>query len=365
MYRDLDALLEDDERKLIEDSWQARGVRHPAWTALNAYDQKRDYTRSPTDYLTNKAIASISAREDGSSWLERNKSRIVQAGNAEDCAAILAEIRCFGALLESGFEVQPIPTAKRPTPDFEFKIDDHVGVVEVATKQEDEDQIKRAELLNAGGLPDGAERSMIEGKSVRADFAVIEQHPFGAPDPTKVGDSTQTNAISRICRIKQNEKQVADGQLALLWLDFRNFGSWPGILKVGDASPLIVGHGGTVTSGPFWYGFYGWKSAPVFEEAMPGAQRIEQMQHAGRFHGEGFRSKFAAAVICLTDSTIIFENPEAEIPLPVTVRNRLTCLPWFDIAHSVVDWQPGDLRTSIKLSRSMIEHFESFVRPNC
>lgn len=352
----LKALLADDEQRIVEDHIAAGRQRHPAWSALNTHELARQYDRSPKDYLVNSAIETISRHENGRQWLKRNKPRIVQTGNPSDCAAVLAEIRCYGALLETGLAVRPVPTASTATPDFSFEIDGQSGIVEVATKQEDTDQIKRAEQTAAGDMPEGTERSTIETAGGRLEFTAMELHPFGAPNPDKPGDSTQANAISRICGIKADEKQVAEGQLALLWLDFRDLGQWPGILKVENTSPLISGRAGTLTSGPIWYAFYGWKGAPILEEDRPGVQSIETMQHFGRFHPDRpTPSKYAAAVVCLDDATVFFENPSTQTSLPSILRHKLIRLPWFNLGHTVANWQPGDLMDSIRLSRSVIE----------
>lgn len=358
----LNSLLTDDERRIVENYPDASRRRHPAWTALNANDRARDYDRSPKDYLVNSAIEAISRHEDGRKWLKRNKPRIVQTGNPSDCASMLAEIRCYGALLETGLTVRPVPTASTATPDFSFEIDGQTGVVEVATKQEDADQIKRAEQLAAGNPPEGTEKSTIETASARLEFTAMESHPFGAPNPDKAGDSTQANAISRICGIKAGETQVADGQLAVLWLDFRDLGKWPAILKIEDTSPLISGRAGTLTSGPIWYAFYGWNGAPILEEDRPAIQSMETMQHFGRFHPDRpTPSKYAAAVICLEETTVLFENPSAKTSMPRNLRHTLIRLPWFNIGHTVADWQPGNLGDGIRLSRSMIEAAQAAV----
>lgn len=352
----LNSLLTDDERRTVENHFDVSRRRHPAWTALNVHDHARDYDRLPKDYLVNSAIEAINRREDGRQWLKRNKSRIVQTGNPSDCAAMLAEIRCYGALLETGLTVRPVPTAKAATPDFSFEIDGQTGVVEVASKQEDADQITRAEQLAAGSTPEGAERATVEMTGARIEFTAMELHPFGAPNRDKPGDSTQANAISRICSIKASETQVAEGQLAVLWLDFRDLGKWPGILTLENTSPLISGRAGTLTSGPVWYAFYGWKDAPILEEDRPGIQSVETMQHFGRFHPDrAAPSKYAAVVICLDEATVLFENPSAETSLPKNLRHALLRLPRFNIGHTVADWKPGDLKDAIRLSQSMIE----------
>ena len=251
--------------------------------------------------------------------------------------------------------MRPIPTTSTPTADFEFTIGGTTGIVEVAAKLEHDEQTKRAREIAAGNTPEGVERSSFEKNDARVDFVVSEKHPFGAPDPQKAGDTTQTNAISRICAIKHKETQIVPGKQGLLWLDFRDLGGWPGVVKVHYTAPLIAGHGGGLTSGPFWYAFYGWKGAPVFEEDFSRRQIITPMGHFGRFHPGGPESLYSAAVICLAESTVVFENPSCPVPVSNTTRHHLTRLPCFDIAHTVADWQGGDLTRATELSRSMIE----------
>ncbi len=245
------SLLDAAEIDMINKHVDAARRRHPAWTIIYAYDQRVDYRRAPKDYLTNQGVDLISRQRDGDQWLRGAKNRIAQTKDFEECASALAEIRCYGALLEAGFSIRPIPRTKSPTPDFEFDVGGELGIVEVATKLEHDEQTKLAKEIAAGKTPEGVERSRFETKGATVDFTVSERHPFGAPDPEKEGDTTQTNAISRICSIKQKETQVATGKVAILWLDFRDLSGWPGMLKVRDTAALISGHGGTLTSGHF------------------------------------------------------------------------------------------------------------------
>lgn len=80
------------------------------------------------------------------------------------------------------------------------------------------------------------------------------------------------------------------------------------------------------------------------------------MGHFGRFHPEApVTSVYSAAVICLAKATVVFENSGCPMPISGTVRAMLTKLPWFDINHTVADWQKGDVARANNLSRSMIE----------
>ena len=259
-------LLDQAEIDAINNHVDAAKRRHSAWSIINANNGRIDYRRVPKDYLTNEAVDLISAQQGGDQWLNRTKTRIVQTKDFEECASALAEIRCYGAMLEAGFDIQPVPRAKLPTPDFEYKVGNERSIVEVATKLEHDEQTKRAKEIAAGRTPEGVERSSVNTKGAKAEITISVNHPFGAPNPEKEGDTTQTNAISRICSIKKKETQAASGKSAILWLDFRDLGGWPEMLTEQDTAPLIAGHGGTLTSGPFWYAFYGWKGAPIFEQ---------------------------------------------------------------------------------------------------
>ncbi len=350
------SLLKKCEIKAIDEFTDAARGRHPAWTALHAHEPHVDYERSPKDYLVNEAVALIWGKDGGHHWLQAAKKRIAQTANFEECASALAEIRCYGAMLEAGFSIHPIPAKSTPTPDFQYDIHGYTGAVEVATKLEHTDQVDRARKIAAGATPDGVERSTFLAPSGKIELTVNEMHPFGAPDPNKAGDTAQTNAISRICAIKGKETQTVEGQPSILWIDCRDLGKWPGFLTVEHTSPIISGHAGALTSGLFWYGFYGWKDAPVLEGHSSDFNSITPMGHDGRFHSDAqTSSRYSAAVICLQKATVLYENPAAPERLPNAMRRAFTRLPSFDISHSVADWKSGDVQRSIELARSMIE----------
>jgi hypothetical protein len=352
----LKSLLNTAEFNLINRHFDAANRRHPAWSIVNAHDLSVDYKRELKDYLTNQAIDLIQGEKTGDQWLKNAKKRIAQTSDFEECASAMAETRCYGAFLECGFVVQPVPTSKLPTPDFEIELGGERGVVEVATKLEHDEQTKRAEQIAAGGTPPGVERSSFHLKNTRIDTKVSVVHPFGAPDPDKEGDTTQTNAISRICSVKQKESQVIEGQFAILWLDFRDLSGWPSVLELDEACPLNVGNAGILHSGACWYAFYGWKGAPVLETNYSPSQVRTPMAHFGRFHPSAPKtSRYSAVVLCLAEGTVMFENSMAPTPFSGGVRGALTKLPHFSLSRSIADWQQGDVDRANVLSRSMIE----------
>lgn len=335
---------------------KARG-RHPAWSVINAFDLTVDYSRSPKDYLANEAVDRIGLCAQGKRWLTSTVKRVAQMSDFEEAVASIAEICCYGAMLEAGFDIRPIPTVKNaPTPDFEFDLDGASGIVEVTAKLEHDEQVKRARKIADGETPDGVERSNFEIQGKRVDYTVSVSHPFGAPNAEKIGDTTQTNAISRICQIKGKETQFADGKPSLLWIDFRDLSNWPASFNEEQSSPLISGHHGALCSGAIWYAFYGWKGAPVFDDHAGGGYTITPMAHEGRFSAQAAKtSRYSAAILCLEKATILLENPRAPTPLSKAQRGALTLLPWFNIHYSIAEWEEGDADRSHALARSMIE----------
>lgn len=335
--------------------------RHPAWSVINACNINVDYSRSPKDYLANRAVDLIGISNQGRSWLKNTVKRVTQMSDFEEAVASIAEICCYGAMLEAGFDIQPIPTVKSaPTPDFKFDLDGASGIIEVTAKLEHDEQVKLARRIADGETPDGVERSNYEVQGARVDVTLSVSHPFGTPNAEKNGDTTQTNAISRICQIKSKETQFTDGGPSLLWIDFRNLSRWPASFKEEQSSPLIIGHHGALCSGAIWYAFYGWKGAPVFDDNAVDGNTITPMAHEGRFSAQAAKtSRYSAAILCLHEATILLENPRAPTPLSKAQRGALTLLPWFNIHYSVAEWEEGDVDRSHALARSMIEAIQA------
>jgi hypothetical protein len=83
--------------------------------------------------------------------------------------------------------------------------------------------------------------------------------------PGKPRDSTTTNAISRICAIKQEEEQFRSDLPAILCLDFQDLHTMDMSMTVEQFQPVISWNE-HLTTGALWYALYGWKGAPVFEQ---------------------------------------------------------------------------------------------------
>ncbi|MFX4226476.1 MAG: hypothetical protein ACFHHU_00875 [Porticoccaceae bacterium] len=293
---------------------------------------------STFDVLSNSSVRIVSAK-GGTAWLTGITSRLTNLGNPEDAAAALSELRVYGAFLEAGFSVTPIPTATHTTPDFEVDAGDQTVVVEVFSKH-----AAPLSVTNAG---------TINGKNIQG--AVTVHQPAGIPDPDKLGDSVQANVISRVCRAKQNEAQIPEDKPSILWIDFGNFGLWPQAVTPDQSCPLISGRDG-ITSGALWYAFFGWKGAPIFEPEFDFHEKVFSMGHDGRFMFKGKqKSKLSGVVFGLNEASVLFENPWANVPISEQTRRYFERLPWFDLDRSVMDWSQGDAEELVAIGRRKIE----------
>ena len=99
---------------------------------------------------------------------------------------------------------------------------------------------------------------------------------------------------------------------------------------------------------------------------LPGRQRVFEgnrrvrMEHDGRFQMGGEKSsKLSAVLIVLPEHVVCFENPGAAFPLAEGTRLCLVRFPWFDLKHSVLEWQMGDVERQLELDRQMITRLDA------
>lgn len=334
----------------------------PSWRAAFGPDSTIDYDETITDILSNEAVERIQSENTGNTWLLKQKCRFLPSSGYSEAASAMAELRCYGALLEAGYEVEPVPTRKHPTPDFKVIGIDGEIFVEVASKQEDAAQTAISGKIAKGETPPGIQRSIKEQGRFKIESVAREHHPFGAPDLGKPDDSTQANAISRLCAIKGKEHQ-AKHMPTLLWVDLRDIGDWPDVVTSDQFYPLSVSHHGmALTSGCVWYAHYGWKGAPIFEELYGGQQQIVLMGHNGRFVNPANPSKYAGSIICIPSATAYFENPDALHPIPETERLRMLNLRRFDLNSSVASWTKYKAKNQIQSAKELIETLQKAVK---
>ena len=350
------ALFSVEERQGIYGAPMFRGRRHPIWVPLFGEDQSIHAGHRRLE----QSVRRIISVDQGKTWLEGKKTRLLDRDEVNNASAAMAEIRVFGGLLEAGFDVKPVAETDEPTPDFVGTAGDQQVAFEVASKLQDRAQDELQEQIHdairgKAPVPEGVGFCVHRGERNVVTMFESVQHPFGRPNPAKPNDSVQTNAISRVCRIKDDERQIPDDGAAVLVVDFNDFGSPLAPHSLVDQTvPMIAGVDG-FTSGALWYAFYGWKCAPVFE----GRRRVN-MEHNGRFRrsGEG-KSKLSAALLVMPKHVVCFENAGAKFPLTEDTRLRIARFPWFDLKHSVLEWEPGDVGHQVELHSRMIRRLKA------
>ncbi|MEP1229617.1 MAG: hypothetical protein ABJG88_02975 [Litorimonas sp.] len=344
---DFDQILSENELNALYEFSNSQG-RPPSWSVVFCHDFHKKNARR-ADFTTYLAFKAIIGENIGKEWLESQKHRLLPPSKYSEIASMMAEIRCYGGLLQAGFYIEPVPTQESPTPDFKAKFENKLNpadegrefYIEVAAKREDQKETQISEDVSKGLTPEGVYRNEYSRGNKKLTMLTREMHPFGKPSREKKNDSTQANAISRICAIKQFEKQVVEAEPTVLWIDFIDFDSFRGTTLKDHFGPLSVHiHNGTLISGVIWYAFYGWEGAPILEPHGHTEKKVE-MGHDGRFNSKNKPSKFNGAIICIEGKTVFFENPVATNPLNQNELMMLHGLPSFDLNKSIASWWSG------------------------
>jgi len=354
-------ILSKDELENLYSFSNGQG-RPPSWSVIFCRDA-HEKNANKADFTTYYAFNSIVDEPLGKEWLKSQKCRLLPPETYSGIASMMSEIRCYGALLQAGFIVEPIPTQEKSTPDFKVKFQNRLNptdggrhfYVEVAAKREDRKETQVSEDVSKGLTHEGVHKREYSQGQQKLTMITRELHPFGKPDRGKPNDSTLANAISRICAIKQSEEQAHEGVPNVLWVDLIDFDSFRGSSFRDDFGPLstTMHHGGLI-SGRFWYAFYGWKGASIFEPHGHTDRRVE-MGHDGRFNSKDKPSKFNSVIICIEGKTVILENPNAKNPLNQNELMMMHGLPNFDLNNSIASWWEG-------AAKKLIEHQTSTVK---
>lgn len=335
--------LPSDEIERLRSSAR-NGLRHPVAALALA--------QGPNQVKTNTEQAARAISRVNNTWLEAIKPRLVDTTDFANASSALGEIRAYGALLEAGLTIKPGPTVtgKKVVPEFEVDAGDGSVIVEVHSRQMDGQQ---AQALAAYHMQ---RRDSIEaakeanpGKAF-VDTSAIDVTPLGAPNPEKAGDSVLTNAISRICAIKANERQSDPTKAFVLWLDLQDPTVWGLPISDEQLAPLWTGHEGHVESGALWYALYGREGDPMME--MRGCDYREiAMLHDGRFEKT---NRLSAVVYSLPSLTVLMEHPSPTLPLPPALRVSLLKVPFLGLDRSVCEWKAGLVRSYLDLQRETV-----------
>ena len=322
-------------------------------------------TKPPHQVAINTEQAAKQIAEKDQKWLSMLKPRLIDQSDFANASSALAEIRAYGALLETGMNVNSRPTVsgKEVVPEFEVNAGDRPVIVEVHSRQLDKDDVKAAAKHNRK-LHAQHQAVVQRHQSAKRGKVVITitnlwVAVFGAPKVGKVGDSVLTNAISRIAGIKGDEKQVDPAKPFLLWLDFQDPTVWGFSLSEEQLAPLYTeSKDGRVGAGALWFALYGRKGDPMIE-GDGFIYRVVKMLHHGRFfqrmRAHGKRTRLSAVVYSMPSATVLMENPSAARRLPPRFRAELLKLPFFCLDRSICEWKPGLVKSRIKVERKTVK----------
>jgi len=345
-------MFSEDERHTLCCARQGLLRLHPVGQLLTDRESA-DSWRSRIIANTDSAVRQAAALNQP--WLERQKQRLLDTKDFSTPAGALAEIRAFGALTEAHFSVRPIKEGNVKTTDFAVSIGDAQVAVEVVAKQIDPKMQKALEKILSRQQEELRRRASAADMRAQSKGNVLVGHgsyePFGGVDSSKPGDSLRANAISRIRRIEDDkEEQLPRDEPTVLWVDFQD-DAWALVVGAGEAFPVTASRG-RVTSGLLWYAHYGWKGAPIMEhQGSAYDRRTVLMGHQGKFRD---KTKLATVIISCPATTILFENPSANIPLPDSFRRQCLWLRSFESQASIANWTPDLAQRTVNLQAAQI-----------
>ncbi|NET86937.1 MAG: hypothetical protein F6K45_02295 [Kamptonema sp. SIO1D9] len=347
MTNELKLIFDDSELEKIQQS-DLKDRQHPLKRLLfSDYNYERNH-----QVLTNTDRALRHLSEKNEKWISSLKKRLLDFDDYSTSSSALGEIRAFGYLLEAGISVKPLSSGS----DFllrqkEDEEEDEV-LLEVHSKQMNHNETQALEEFHQGK----------RGRSVASPTSpkiIVREHvttPCGKP---KKGESTTENVISKLAYIKGKEHQLSKDKTSILWLDFQDE-SWNLFDDVGRILPIRTWNS-AFYSGEFWYAFYGWKSAIIFEMSEldhPFYGKQVKMRHDGRFLQS---NKLDAVIISFSRNTIVMENPYSTKAIKPWLWKKLIYLPWFNFEYSYTNWLVSDLEQKIDLDKKKIIALSKYI----
>lgn len=311
-------------------------------------------------YNTEHAAKQIAAAD--ANWLSAMKPRLIDTTKFSNASSVLGELRAYGYLLETGMAVKPEPSVigKKVVPEFEVDADDGPVIVEVHSRQLDGKQEQSIDEHHEALASNhqAAVQQAPPGNFVLS-MAELEVTPFGAPNPTKQGDSVLTNAISRIASIKQDEHQIDTAKPFVLWLDLQDPTVWHLPISEEQLAPLYTeSKDGEVGTGALWFALYGRKNDPMVETSGF-TYHVRRMLHDGRFFqtikSHGGPTRISAVVYSLPNATVLMEHPQPSNPLPPKFRASLLKTPFFRLDRSLCEWNTGIVSARIDAEKKAVD----------
>jgi hypothetical protein len=336
--------------------------------------------------IYNTEIALRHIVEHHRSWLMSLKPRLLNVKDYSTSSGALGEIRAFGYLLRTGVSVNPVG-GKKAGCDFLLSEGEEKAFVEVHSRQLHPDEAEAQEkfhneilrnidphgkanqgsyFLEHGTVPLGRPKIRGSGAQVRFfAFSILMQtglyrlaslllQDYQIRE-TKGGETRREtiteNAINKLASIKATEHQMSLDETCILWLDFQDE-IWD-LLDTRDRVLPLRTHNNAFQSGEFWYAFYGWEDAPIYEEFRLDMLLgdVVKMRHHGRFRQD---TKLDAVIISFSGDTIILENPYSQKPIKPWLWKRLVLLPRFNFEMSYTNWPAVNLRQRIELEKEKL-----------
>lgn len=288
-------------------------------------------------------------KQEGSErdFMELKKSNLVN-GDLKTQVGILSEIIAYYCLCRAGFKVEYQSTGDKPTADYKITSPEgEQAIVEVTSR----------------GLCDEAQSKIEESKQALNEAVKNNKNPnqrVHIVGPTIIrpygysSDSCTADAISKICSMKKEEHQLSEGLPSILWADFGVTGDFT---TVGGLFYPLNSWNGYITSGHFWYGFYGRKDLPIYTNFSVNnttLEKVEIMKHDGRFNQ---KTKLSGCIFRCSSYSIFYEHPEPLNPISDYFRKRLLLLPKFSIEKSLANFYPGMVKERNEQIEKLIKSF--------
>jgi len=283
------------------------------------------------------------------SWLMSLKPRLLNIDDYSTSSGALGEIRAFGYLLQTGVSVNPVGKAGS---DFWLSEGEEKAFVEVHSRQSNPDEAEAQENFHNEILRNIDPHGKANQGSYVLEHGTV---PLGRP---KIGETKTENAISKLASIKPKEHQMSPDETSILWLDFQDE-TWDCLDTRDRVLPLRTPNN-AFQSGEFWYAFYGWKDAPIYEEFRLDMLMgdVVKMRHDGRFRQE---TKLDAVIISFSGDTIILENPYSKKPIKPWLWKRLVLLHRFNFEMSYTNWPAVNLIQRIELEQEKLKKLIEFL----
>ncbi len=357
----LKSIFSEEELKKI--SQKKTGERlHPVYALIKNLEEKSFDKEAEHTAAVNTDYSVEIIKNKNPDYFKSIKKRLLETSDYTNPMSALAEIRAFSALIQAGFNPKNIPQQKKSTPDFHFFINGIECLVEVHAKY----LSKNSDCAILEELCEKKENESVFIKSI------ISRAPFGQSMENTTSKEIDTNVISKVCAMKEEEKQFDESKINILWIDLQDPETFPCKIPLDYCLPYYTHSRLVLTSPPqlaplpytgcIWQAFYGDKNEPIIENIDESAIETRFMAHDGRF-SKFSSSKLNFAIISLPDAIVVYENPNrCHMDNLENVRRQFYLMPTFSSQHSMLETHADILKHDIALKKTQRQYcFESYI----